>query len=78
MALEEKPVALDPGVPLGTWAHGGIPRDRDLRRWLRPQRHLAMAWRRRRQRAALARPGQARPDQAIGFLNQLIIKLRIK
>ena len=33
----------------------------DLRDWLRLKRHLAMAWRRRRrQRAALARPGQGR------------------
>ena len=59
VALEAKPVALDPGVPLGfpvPMALGslGFP---DLRHWLRPQRHLAMAWRHRRQRAALARPG---------------------
>ena len=30
----------------------GNPRDPDLRHWLRPQRHLAMAWRRRRQAMA--------------------------
>ena len=32
----------------------GVPRVPDLRHCLLPQRHLAMAWRRRRQRAALA------------------------
>ena len=35
------------------------------RNWLRRKRHLAMAWRRRRQRAALARPGQAMARQHI-------------
>ena len=30
VALETKPVALDPGVPLRTRTHGGVPRDPDL------------------------------------------------
>ena len=37
----------------------------DLRHWLRPQRPLAMVWRCRRQRAALARPGQTLARQHI-------------
>ena len=48
-----------PWVPWGARTFGpGVPRGPDLRHWLCPQRHLAMAWCRRRQRAALARPGK--------------------
>ena len=66
VALEAKPVALDPGVPWGfpvPWALGSLE-FRDLRNWLLPQRPLAMAWHRRRHRAALTH-GQALARQHI-------------
>ena len=47
VALEAKPVALDPGVPLGVpvpMALGSLG-FLDLRHWLRPKRHaMARSW----------------------------------
>ena len=54
-------IVMDPIMGLVMGLAFGVPGDPDLRHWLRPQRHLAMAWRRRRQRVALAmtaRPGK--------------------